>query len=117
MTAVIVSVLTLGVNGRIDGVSELIGGVNMRVDSVDARLGRLELNVGAIDGKFGTLNTTLLFLTTCIVDLEGPLPVVRDDDGCDDGWRCSRAEHAAPSGGQASGSCRTAHTRALQATR
>ena len=134
MTAVVVSVLTFGVGRSLASINERIDVVNERIDAVDERvdgmadsIGTLEENVAAIndrlraiDDKFGDLNTTLLFLTTCIVDLEGPLPVVA-------------ATAAAPMPGdpdrppaplmppqvaiELPESCRTAHTRALQGAR
>ena len=97
MTAVVVSVLTLGVgrslasideridtvneridivDERIDGMAESIGTLEADVRAIEANVRAIEANLRAIDDKFGKLNTTLLFLTTCIVDLEGPLPVV-----------------------------------------
>lgn len=141
MTAVVVSVLTFGVGRSLASINERIDTVNERIDTVDERvdgmvesIGALEANMvaiynhlraiddhlRAIDDKFGDLNTTLLFLTTCIVDLEGPLPVVA-------------ATAAAPMPGDPDRppaplmppqvridlpeSCRTAHTRALQGAR
>lgn len=86
MTGVVVSVLIFGIGSvsnslarideRIDTVTTRIDGVDERIGVVEADVGAIKENLRAIDDKFGTLNTTLLFLTTCIVDLEGPLPVV-----------------------------------------
>ena len=131
MTAVVVSVLTLGVdrslasideridtvNERIDGMAESIGTLEADARAIEANVRAIESNLRAIDDKFGTLNTTLLFLTTCIVDLEGPLPVVAataaalppgDPDPPLAPLMLPQLRLELPE------SCRTAHTRALQ---
>ena len=144
MIAVMVSVLTFGlasIDGQIDTVNERIDTVNERIDTVDTRIagmdgrvGALEAHVGeineslrAIDDKFGTLNTTLLFLTTCLVDLEGPLPVVAATPAAlTPDFRNNRPAPQSPPALdpdrlmppqvriELPESCRTAHTRALQ---
>lgn len=134
MTAVVVSVLTFGigrslasideridiVNDRIDAVDERIDGMAESIGTLEADVRTIESNVRAIDDKFGTLNTTLLFLTTCIVDLEGPLPVVATTPAAlppGDPDRPSASLMPPQVRLDLPESCRTAHTRALQGAR
>ena len=127
MTALVVSVLTFGVGRSLASIDERLDTVNARIDGMDDGIGDLEgdvreieATVREIDGKFSVLNTTLLFLTTCLVDQEGPLPVVAvtaagppsgDPDRPSAPVMPPQVEIELPE------SCRTAHTRALQGAR
>ena len=86
--------------------------------AIETNVREIEANVREIDDKFSTLNTTLLFLTTCIVDLEGPLPVVAATTAtAGDPDRLSAPPMPPQVRIELPESCRTAHTRALQGAR
>ena len=80
-------------------------------DKIQDRLQGVDDKIDAAINGINAVNTTLLFLTGCIVELEDrPLPVTggpRGDGGADDAPRVARLDLPE--------SCRTAHTRALQA--
>ena len=80
-------------------------------DKIQDRLQGVDDKIDAAINGINAVNTTLLFLTGCIVELEDrPLPVTggtRADDRTDDAPRVAQLDLPE--------SCRTAHMRALQA--
>ena len=80
-------------------------------DRIQDRLQGVDDKIDAVSNGVNAANTTLLFLTGCIVELEDrPLPITggtRGDDWTDDAPRVAQLDLPE--------SCRTAHTRALEA--
>lgn len=96
------------VRSDIQDVQDRVQGVD---DRIQGRLQGVDDKIDAVSNGINAVNTTLLFLTGCIVELEDrPLPITggtRGDDRTDDALRVAQLDLPE--------SCRTAHTRALEA--
>ena len=81
------------------------------IQDVQDRIRGMDDRIDAVSNGVNAVNTTLLFLTGCIVELEDrPLPITggtRGDDRTDDAPRVAQLDLPE--------SCRTAHTPALEA--
>ena len=99
------------VQGRVRSLDDRIDGLDDRIDGLDDRIDGLDDRIDGLSDRIGAVNTTLLFLTGCIVELQDrPLLITgeaRGDNSTGDPPLTARIELPQ--------TCRTAHDRALRA--